>query len=131
MYIEYTGRRIGGKFGEHLRFVEGHHQQRLFHMPLHSPPPPPRRTSSVQPSGPQKKEGGNRTHFRPTFLPRGINTEFKIYVVCYNLFLAVLCPRKPTRADVVPKCILSYMIFRWRKKGSNCNVRTVQQPTNN
>ena len=32
MYIEYTGRRIGGKFGEHLRSVEGHHQQRLFHL---------------------------------------------------------------------------------------------------
>ena len=125
MYIEYTGRRIGGKFGEHLRSVEGHHQQRLFHLHLHfppSPPPPPRRTSSG---------GGNRTHFRPTFLPRGINTEFKIYVVCYNLFLALLYPSKPTRADVVPKFILSYMIFRWRKKGSNCKVRTVQQPTNN
>ena len=24
MYIEYTGRRIGGKFGEHLPSVEGH-----------------------------------------------------------------------------------------------------------
>ena len=38
----------------------------------------------------QKKERGNRTHFRPTFLPRGINTEIKISVVCCNLFLAVL-----------------------------------------
>ena len=35
MYIEYTGRRIGGKFGEHLRSVEGHHQQHLFHLHLH------------------------------------------------------------------------------------------------
>lgn len=41
MYIEYTGRRIGGKFGEHLRSVEGHHQQRLFHLHLHFPPLPP------------------------------------------------------------------------------------------
>ena len=41
MYIEYTGRRIGGKFGEHLCSVEGHHQQRLFHLHLHFPPPPP------------------------------------------------------------------------------------------
>ena len=32
MYIEYTGRRIGGKLGEHLRSVEGHHQQLLFHL---------------------------------------------------------------------------------------------------
>ena len=130
MYIEYTGCRIGRKFGEHLCSVEGHHQQRLFHLHLHSPLPP-RRTSRVQPSGPQKKEGGNRTHFRPIFLPRGINTEFKSYVVCYNLFLALLYPSKPTRADIVAKFILSYMIFRWRKKGSNCKVRTVQQPKNN
>ena len=35
MYIEYPGRRIGGKFGEHLRSVEGHHQQHLFHLHLH------------------------------------------------------------------------------------------------
>ena len=35
MYIEYTGRRIGGKFGEHLRSVEGHYQQLLFHLHLH------------------------------------------------------------------------------------------------
>ena len=131
MYIEYTGRRIGGKFGEHLCSVEGHHQQHLFHLHLHFFFAPPCRKSSVQPSGPQKKEGGNRTHFRPTFLPRRINTEFKIYVVCYNLFLALLYPSQPTRADVVPKLILSHIIFRWRKKGSNCKVRTVQQPTNN
>ena len=35
MYIEYTGRRIGGKFGEHLRSFEGQHQQHLFHLHLH------------------------------------------------------------------------------------------------
>ena len=92
---------------------------------------PPGRKSSVQPSGPRKKEGGNRTHFRPTFLPRGINIEFKIYVVCCNLFLALLYPSQPTRAHVVPRFSLSHMTFRWRKKGSNCKVRTVQQPTNN
>ena len=130
MYIEYTGRRIGGKLGEHLRSVERHHQQLLFHLHVHFFLPPSR-ASTVQPSGPQKKGGGNRTHFRPTFLPRGINTEFKIYVVCYNLFFALLYPSQPTRADVVPKFILSYMIFRWRQKGSSCKVRTVQQPTNN
>ena len=95
------------------------------------PPAPPGRTSSVEPSGPQKKEGGNRTHFRPTFLPRGINTEFKNYVVCCNLFLALLYPSQPTRAHVVPRFSLSHLTFRWRKKGSNCKVRTVQQPTNN
>ena len=131
MYIEYTGRRIGGKFGDHLRSVEGHHQQRLFHLHLHYPAPPPPfpagRTSSVEPSGPQKKEG----RFRPTFLLRGINTEFKIYVVCCNLFLALLYPSQPTRAHVVPRFSLSHMTFRWRKKGSNCKVRTVQQPSNN
>ena len=33
-----------------------------------------------------QKERGSRTHFRPTFLPRGINTEFKIYLVIYQLF---------------------------------------------
>ena len=27
--------------------------------------------------------------------------------------------------------ILSHMTFRWRKKGSNCKVRTLQQPTSN
>ena len=35
MYIEYTGRRIGGKLGEHLRSMEGHHQQLLFHLHVH------------------------------------------------------------------------------------------------
>ena len=130
MYIEYTGRRIGGKFGEHLRSVEGHHQQRLFHLHLH-PPPPPVEHQELNLPGPQKKEGGNRTHFRPTFLPRGINTEFKMYVVCCNLFLALLYPSQPTRAHVVPRHSLSHMTFRWRKKGSKCKVRTVQQPTNN
>ena len=129
MYIEYPGRRIGGKFGEHLRSVEGHHQQHLFHLHLHFLPPG--RKSTVQPSGPQKKEGGNGTHFHPTFLPRGINIEFKIYVVRCNLFLALLYPSQPTRAHVVPRFILSHMTFRWRKKLSNCKVRTVQQPTNN
>ena len=114
---------------EHVGSVEGHHQQRLFHLHLYSPSPG--RTSSVEPSGPQKNEGGNRTHFRPTFLPRGINTEFKIYVVCCNLFLALLYPSQTTRAHVLPRFILSHLTFRWRKKGSNCKVRTVQQPTNN
>ena len=90
MYIECTGRRIGGKFGEHLRSLEGHHQQRLYFIcicipPLSPPLPPSLVELQVFNLPDHKKRKEERTHFRPTFLPRGINTEFKIYVVFSSL----------------------------------------------
>ena len=97
MYIEYTGRRIADKFSStSAPWKITINNAYLICICIFFPP-----SRTFEPSGlqlyqrhiffcdsnnsnelvmrrHQKKEGGNRTHFRPTLLPRGINTEFKI-----------------------------------------------------